>query len=258
MVTLIAAGVCSIQANQPGDGNYAAATPVVQHFTVTPGSQTISFGPLSNVVLGAVAPFAVNATASSGLAVTFTSTTSSVCTVTGGTVALVGLGTCGIQAAQAGNANYKAATPVVQLFTVSPGVLAMESILNAGSYSAGPLAPDEYAVAFGANFSTATAQSKSAALPATLAGATVTVTDSIGATRAAPLFYVSPTQIDFVVPVATVLATMLLAASMAIWRFLAAPTTRRSKLIEILAGVWTILLYLSVGAIPLLWRWWFS
>ncbi len=200
MVTLIAAGVCSIQANQPGDGNYAAATPVVQHFTVTQGSQTISFGPLSNAVLGAVASLSVNATASSGLAVSFTSTTSSVCTVTGGTVTLVGLGTCGIQAAQAGNANYKAATPVVQLFTVSPGVLAIESILNAGSYSAGPLASDEYAVAFGANFSTTTAQSRSAALPATLAGATVTVTDSIGASRAAALFYVSPTQIDFVVP----------------------------------------------------------
>jgi uncharacterized protein (TIGR03437 family) len=200
MVTLIEAGVCSIQANQPGDGNYAAATPVVQHFTVTPGSQTIAFGPLSNVVLGAIGPFAVNATASSGLAVSFTSTTSSVCTVTGATVTLVGLGTCGIQAAQAGNADYKAATPVVQLFTVSPGVLAIESVLNAGSYAAAPLAADEYVVAFGANFSTSTAQTKSATLPATLAGATVTVTDSAGATRAAPLFYVSPTQIDFVVP----------------------------------------------------------
>jgi len=55
-------------------------------------------------------------------------------------------------------------------------------------------------VAFGANFSTSTAQAKSLTLPATLAGATVTVTDSAGTTRAAPLFYVSPTQIDFVVP----------------------------------------------------------
>ena len=41
-----------------------------------------------------------------------------------------------------------------------------------------------------------------------------------------------------------------------VWRFLATPTKRRSKLIETLAGVWTILLYLSVGDVPLLWRWW--
>ncbi len=63
-------------------------------------------------------------------------------------------------------------------------------------------------------------------------------------------------QIDFVIPVATVLATMLLTTGLICWRFLAAPTKSRSKLIETLAGVWTIILYLSVGAVPLLWRWW--
>jgi 4-hydroxybenzoate polyprenyltransferase len=65
-------------------------------------------------------------------------------------------------------------------------------------------------------------------------------------------------QIDFVIPVATVLATMLLTAGLLSWRFLAAPTARRSKRIETLAGVWTISLYLSIGAVPLLWRWWFN
>jgi 4-hydroxybenzoate polyprenyltransferase len=64
------------------------------------------------------------------------------------------------------------------------------------------------------------------------------------------------TRIDFTLPVVTVLAVMLLATGMACWRFQAAPTKRCSKLLETLAGVWTILLYLSVGAIPLLWRWW--
>jgi uncharacterized protein (TIGR03437 family) len=199
-VTLIATGICSVQADQPGDGNYAAATPVVQNFTVAPGSQTITFGPLANQVLGAMGTFAVNATASSGLPVSFTSNTSSVCTVNGATVMLVGLGSCAIQAAQAGNNNYKAATPVIRTFTVAPGVLAIDSVLNAGSYAAAPLASDEYVVAFGANFSTTAAQTKSLTLPATLAGATVSVTDSTGVTRSAPLFYVSPTQIDFLVP----------------------------------------------------------
>jgi 4-hydroxybenzoate polyprenyltransferase len=65
-------------------------------------------------------------------------------------------------------------------------------------------------------------------------------------------------QIDFLIPVAVVLATLFLTAGMVAWRFLSAPTTRRAKRIETLSGVWTILLYLSVGLVPLVWRWWSS
>jgi 4-hydroxybenzoate polyprenyltransferase len=64
-------------------------------------------------------------------------------------------------------------------------------------------------------------------------------------------------QIGFMAPVAMVMTVMLLTAGVVIWCFLAAPTKTRSKLIETLAGVWTILLYLSLGAAPLLLRWWF-
>jgi sugar lactone lactonase YvrE len=78
-------------------------------------AQTITFGALSNQPLG-TAPFIISATASSGLAVTFASTTSAVCTVSSATVTLVSAGTCTIRATQAGNANYAAATPVSQSF----------------------------------------------------------------------------------------------------------------------------------------------
>src|ERR1019366_5355094 len=63
--------------------------------------------------------FAVSATASSGLAVSFNSQTTLVCTVSGATVTLVSVGTCTIQATQAGNTNYAAATPVNQSFQVT-------------------------------------------------------------------------------------------------------------------------------------------
>ena len=86
---------------------------VVGHTT-----QTITFGTLANVMYG-VPPFAIGATASSGLAVSFASTTSSVCTVTGTTVTVVGSGVCSIVASQAGNAAYAAAATVAQSFTVS-------------------------------------------------------------------------------------------------------------------------------------------
>ncbi len=82
-------------------------------------SQTITFAPLSNQPYG-TAPFTVSATASSGLPVSFASTTSTVCTVAGSTVVLLEGGTCTIKATQAGNADYDAAAAVSRSFQVTP------------------------------------------------------------------------------------------------------------------------------------------
>jgi len=62
-----------------------------------------------------------------------------------------------------------------------------------------PFAADSIVSAYGANLAAGTAQ---ATLPlgTTLDGATVTVTDSAGVSRAALLFYVSPTQINCEIP----------------------------------------------------------
>ena len=116
-VTILSGGTCSITASQPGDVNFAAATPVTRSFTINPATQVITFGPLSDVTLG-VAPFAISATASSGLAVSFASTTTSVCTVSGTTATIRATGICSITAAQAGNVSYTAAAPIIQSFAV--------------------------------------------------------------------------------------------------------------------------------------------
>jgi uncharacterized protein (TIGR03437 family) len=115
-------------------------------------------------------------------------------------VTLLSVGSCSIKASQAGDNNYAAAAPVVQTLAVGAGAVAAASVLNAASYAAMPIAPDGYTVAFGTNFSTTTAQTPSLKLPTTLAGTTVKITDSKGATQTAGLFYVSPTQINFLVP----------------------------------------------------------
>jgi len=81
-------------------------------------AQTITFGPLPNQPFGTAA-FSVSATASSGLPVAFASTSPTVCTVSASTVNLVSAGICGIQATQAGNATFAAATPVSASFTVT-------------------------------------------------------------------------------------------------------------------------------------------
>ncbi|MFA6288500.1 MAG: leucine-rich repeat domain-containing protein [Opitutaceae bacterium] len=83
----------------------------------TQGTQTITFGALSGKTYGN-APFTLSATASSGLTPTF-SIVSGPATISGSTVTLTGVGTVVVRAAQAGDANYTAATPVDQSFIVA-------------------------------------------------------------------------------------------------------------------------------------------
>ena len=115
--TMVAAGNCTIQAAQAGNGAYSAATTVPQTFAVTKVPQTITFNTIATQVIGAAVP--LTATASSGLTVTITSTTTTICTVAGTTATMKAVGTCTLQAAQAGNATYAAATTVSQSFSVT-------------------------------------------------------------------------------------------------------------------------------------------
>jgi hypothetical protein len=64
------------------------------------------------------ATYSPSATATSGDPVVISSSTQSVCSVAGGTVTFNANGTCTLSFNDAGNANYNAATPVQQTFTV--------------------------------------------------------------------------------------------------------------------------------------------
>jgi hypothetical protein len=83
-------------------------------------NQAIIFGGLANKTM-AQSPVTVSATATSGLAVTFTTSTPSVCTaggLNGATITLVGPGTCTVRANQSGNAVYNPAFIVSRSFRV--------------------------------------------------------------------------------------------------------------------------------------------
>ncbi|MDP2012821.1 MAG: MBG domain-containing protein, partial [Actinomycetota bacterium] len=86
-------------------------------------AQTISFTGPGAKIFGDAA-VTVSATATSGLAVSFTSLTTGVCTVSGSTVTIVAAGSCSIRASQAGGTTggttYSAAADVDQSFTVNP------------------------------------------------------------------------------------------------------------------------------------------
>ena len=99
------------------DPNYVGSnsdTLVIQQ-----ASQTITFGEIPAATFGDES-FALNATSSSGLAVSYSSSNSLVATVDGNTVTLIGAGTTILTASQTGNTNFTAATSVPQSFTVNP------------------------------------------------------------------------------------------------------------------------------------------
>jgi len=190
-VTLVAIGTCSITATQGGNATYAAAVPVTQTFAVK-YAQTITFGALSNVLLSSP-PFPISASASSGLPVNLASTTPGVCTVSGSTVTIVAAGTCSIAATQAGNANYAAAAPISQSFTVIGPAIKPGGITPIYS-SSNTIQPGSWISIFGAGLAATTA-TWNGDFPISLGGVSVTIN-----AKPAYLWYVSPTQINLQAP----------------------------------------------------------
>jgi len=65
-------------------------------------------------------------------------------------------------------------------------------------------------------------------------------------------------QISFSQAVIILSSVLLVAGGGIAILFLREPSTRLSKAIEGLSGVWTLLMYLNLGVVPLVWRWWAS
>jgi hypothetical protein len=119
-VTLNTYGFCYVVASQGGDSTFNAATSVLQAFGVAHATQTISFGGIAGQNAGTAIP--LSASASSTLPVSFASLSPTVCTVSGTSASLIAYGECFIQAGQAGDAEYAAATSVTQSFGVAHGM----------------------------------------------------------------------------------------------------------------------------------------
>lgn len=81
------------------------------------GDQTITFNPIVQKVMGD-ADFAPPATASSGLALTYASSDTTIASVVNGNIHIKAAGTAVITASQAGNTSYKAATSMNQTLTI--------------------------------------------------------------------------------------------------------------------------------------------
>jgi N-acetylneuraminic acid mutarotase len=158
--SLLTVGTCILHAAQAGNSNYSAAPTVSQGFYVHPAQQTITFPTIAGAWY-ALQQITLSATASSGLAVSFATTTPTVCTVSGNTASLLIGGSCILQATQAGNAFYGAATPVTQVVAAH---LAHQSI------TVTPVTGTKYALS-----QLALSASSNSGLPVTLSSVTPTV-----------------------------------------------------------------------------------
>lgn len=84
-------------------------------------------------------------------------------------------------------------------------------LVNSASFARlQPLAPNSIATIFGEGLSAQTVINSANPPPATLGGVTLTVRDDVGTTAQAQLFFVSPTQINFLMPALNPAATLVL------------------------------------------------
>jgi uncharacterized protein (TIGR03437 family) len=92
------------------------------------------------------------------------------------------------------------------VYRVTLPVVRTVASVSAASYAPNvPLAPEAIVSAFGDGLATATESVTTLPLPTTLAGTTVSVRDSLGVERLAPLFYAAPTQVNYQLPRGTAL-----------------------------------------------------
>ncbi len=128
VVTPKRAGTVTITATQPGDSAYLPAVPVSRTLTINRIAQSISFDAIPAVLLGDTAAIVLNATATSGLPVTYTISDSTIATINNGVVKIHRDGTVIITASQLGDSAYLPAAPVARTLTIAPLKIAVQSL----------------------------------------------------------------------------------------------------------------------------------
>lgn len=131
-LTISEVGPGTVNVTVTADDGFGGEISDVFEVVVNKIDQTISFNALTTVSED-VGTVALSASASSGLAVTFESSNTSIASVSGSTLTIVGAGQVDITASQAGNDEYSAASPVSQSLTVE-AVLSTDNLESVEIY----------------------------------------------------------------------------------------------------------------------------
>ena len=169
-----------------------AAVPVAQSVSITnSGGGTLSWMAAASANWLTVAPASGTAPATLSVSVSSASLTAGTYTAT-------------VQITAAG-ASGSPASVGVTLAVQAPAAAFTVALSTAGQVE--PFAAQSIVSAYGTNLATNTGSATSLPLPTSLDDTTVTATDSAGVARLAPLFYVSPSQVNFEIPAGTASGT---------------------------------------------------
>lgn len=113
----VKAGRCTVTANQPGNADYEAASPVQRSFEFQRSNQRITFPPVPAIAL-ADHSVALKAHATSQLPIVYRSETKLVCSIEGATAIVHATGQCVVTATQPGSGGYFPADEVMRVFEV--------------------------------------------------------------------------------------------------------------------------------------------
>jgi len=122
-------GTCVVQYDQAGNADYNPAPQVTNNVSAQKLDQTINVTTPAPANAAYNSSFSVDATASSGLPVSYSSGSPGVCTNVGALFTMIsGTGTCVVQYDQGGNANYNAAPQVTNNVTAQTETLTVTGI----------------------------------------------------------------------------------------------------------------------------------
>jgi uncharacterized protein (TIGR03437 family) len=93
--------------------------------------------------------------------------------------------------------------PLNDVWELSRNSAPTATTVSAASFDGSLLAPESIVAAFGVNLATATQIANVTPLPTQLAGTVIKIRDSAGTDRVAPLFFVSPNQVNYLIPANT-------------------------------------------------------
>lgn len=97
-------------------------------------------------------------------------------------------------------ATYGGGLSDVFITKISAADIPTVATVSAASYTSGSVAPEEIMAVFGANLANGVEIASSTPLPTSLLGTTVKLKDHLDVEAPAPLFFVSPGQINFLIP----------------------------------------------------------
>jgi hypothetical protein len=126
-VEIVGGGTCTLTYQSEATTSYLASDLYSVSFEVTRDPQTLAFSPTTNVNLSSRS-LALLATASSGAGVLFSTTTPTICSISGSTLNLLTAGNCAVTANQGGTATFAPISATANIVITGSPVLPRKTI----------------------------------------------------------------------------------------------------------------------------------